>query len=210
MRKTNKEPDSRREVILNSGIVEFSTKSYNDASTDEITHRCSISKGLLFHYFGNKRELYFCCLEHALERLTSITPEVVAEDFFSILFFTMDMKLRLCSEFQNETRLVNMAAREMGKEVLEGKNRVFKKYLLQVKTRSAQTISQAVSKLKLKQPAQARQITEALYLYTEAFINRTLELYREKPDEFFAKRDEIQAELKQYLGYMLEGIVKED
>ena len=143
--------------------------------------------------------MYFCCLENALERLTSITPEVAAEDFFSILFSTMDMKLRLCSEFQNETRLVNMAAREMGKEVLEGKNRIFKKYLLQVKTRSAQTMSHAVSKLKLKQPDQESKITEALYLYTEAFINRTLELYREKPDEFFAKRDEIQAELKQYL-----------
>lgn len=57
--------DEKKAVIIQSGIAEFSKKSYMDASTDEITINCGISKGLLFHYFGNKKNFYLYCLEQA-------------------------------------------------------------------------------------------------------------------------------------------------
>ncbi|MCI5481154.1 MAG: TetR/AcrR family transcriptional regulator, partial [Lachnospiraceae bacterium] len=57
--------EEKRNRILSTGIKEFSGKSYKDVSTDHITKACGISKGLLFHYFGSKREFYFYCLEKA-------------------------------------------------------------------------------------------------------------------------------------------------
>ncbi len=48
----------KRNRIINSAIEEFSLYPYNKASTNNIVKKAGISKGLLFHYFGSKKELY--------------------------------------------------------------------------------------------------------------------------------------------------------
>ncbi len=48
----------KRDRIINSAIEEFSTYPFNKASTNSIVKNARISKGLLFHYFGNKKDLY--------------------------------------------------------------------------------------------------------------------------------------------------------
>ena len=66
-------PADKKEMILSTGIREFSQKAYKDVSTDSITQKCHISKGILFHYFGSKKGYYMYCLEASLERLMSKT-----------------------------------------------------------------------------------------------------------------------------------------
>jgi len=48
----------KRNRIINSAIDEFAIYPYNKASTNNIVKKAGISKGLLFHYFGSKKELY--------------------------------------------------------------------------------------------------------------------------------------------------------
>ena len=48
----------KKNRIINSAIEEFSKYPFNKASTNNIVKNAEISKGLLFHYFGNKKELY--------------------------------------------------------------------------------------------------------------------------------------------------------
>ncbi len=44
--------------ILNSAMKEFSSQPFQKASTNKIVEDAGISKGLLFHYFGNKEKLF--------------------------------------------------------------------------------------------------------------------------------------------------------
>ena len=70
--------DSEKRVnILNAAMKEFSQKGYKNASTNEIVKSANISKGLLFHYFSNKKSLFFYLLEY--------TGEVFLTDFFDKL-----------------------------------------------------------------------------------------------------------------------------
>lgn len=202
-------PDHRKSSILQSGITEFSKKSYSDANTDEITKNCGISKGLLFHYFGSKREFYFYCLEQALARLTTDTPQPCSSDFYGIIFYVMDEKFRLCREFAAEMRFVNMAAREMKRDVYEQKTRVLAGYIAQSRANSARIMALAIATLKLKTHNVCK-VTEALSLYVSALINNYLEIYRERPDEFIAQADTIKLELREYLEFVLRGVVKEE
>lgn len=55
----------KRDRIISAAMAEFS-KGYHRASTDAITQNAGISKGLLFHYFGSKQELFFFLLQYAL------------------------------------------------------------------------------------------------------------------------------------------------
>lgn len=48
----------KRDKIINSAMKEFSTNTFQKASTNAIVENAGISKGLLFHYFGNKDKLY--------------------------------------------------------------------------------------------------------------------------------------------------------
>ncbi len=202
-------PEQRKAAILQSGTAEFAGKSYSDASTDEITKNCGISKGLLFHYFGSKRDFYLYCLEQALAKVVADTPPPEAGDFYGIIFSMMDEKIRLCRQFPDETRMVNMAARETGKEVQQGKSKLIAGSLAQTRAQSARTMARAVGTLRLKH-ADREKATAALLVYAGALMRTYLETYQEKPDEFFVKAGEIQREIREYLDLMLYGIVKED
>lgn len=53
----NIDPEKRKR-ILNAAIEEFASFPYEKASTNNIVKTAGISKGLLFHYFGSKQDLY--------------------------------------------------------------------------------------------------------------------------------------------------------
>ncbi|MBW6464294.1 MAG: TetR/AcrR family transcriptional regulator [Firmicutes bacterium] len=59
------ENEKRQRIIL-AAMQEF-MKGYRNASTDTIVKCAGISKGLLFHYFGTKKELFFFIFQYAIE-----------------------------------------------------------------------------------------------------------------------------------------------
>lgn len=59
----------KRDRIINAAIKEFSLYPYAKASTNNIVIGAGISKGLLFHYFGNKKELYEKLIGFVLHKL---------------------------------------------------------------------------------------------------------------------------------------------
>ncbi len=48
----------KKDRIINSAIEEFSLYPFEKASTNNIVKNAGISKGLLFHYFNSKQDLY--------------------------------------------------------------------------------------------------------------------------------------------------------
>lgn len=59
----------KRDKIINAAIEEFATYPYEKASTNNIVKNAGISKGLLFHYFGSKQELYDKLVGFVLNKL---------------------------------------------------------------------------------------------------------------------------------------------
>ncbi len=52
------EPDVRRQQILTCAIVLFGERPFAAVSTTEIAREAKVARGLINHYFGNKRGLY--------------------------------------------------------------------------------------------------------------------------------------------------------
>lgn len=61
--------DRRRHRLLELGLELFGTRSYADISIDDIAAKASISRGLLYHYFSNKRGFYVESIRYAAARL---------------------------------------------------------------------------------------------------------------------------------------------
>ena len=199
--------DDKKELILSSGMKEFSQKPYKEASTDSITKTCGISKGLLFHYFGSKKEFYFFCLERAMEKLTAqAQSKEEANDFYDILFSSMDQKFALCIHYYDEMHMVNMASRDAATEIAQHKAEMMQKYAIQIKMKSAETIRRALQTLNFKHDENLQMTVEGISLYINAVLNKYLIQYQTTPDAFFQNRDAIKSEMKQYLDMMLFGI----
>lgn len=57
-RAYRREPDEKRERLLDAAREVFAAKGYTGATTAEIAARAGVSEGILFHHFGSKSELF--------------------------------------------------------------------------------------------------------------------------------------------------------
>lgn len=75
-RRRRLELDERRAQLLALGLSAFSKNSYDDVSIDALAQSAGVSKGLLYHYFPSKRELYVATVREAAEQLLArIAPD---------------------------------------------------------------------------------------------------------------------------------------
>jgi TetR/AcrR family transcriptional regulator len=64
-----------RQRILDAALREFSEKGYDAASMNTICAENGISKGIIYHYFKDKDELYLLCITDCFEKLTAYLQE---------------------------------------------------------------------------------------------------------------------------------------
>lgn len=70
MKREEKNQQTRRR-ILDSALAEFAEKGYGGSSVNTICAAQGISKGIIYHYFENKDELYLACVAECFQRLTA-------------------------------------------------------------------------------------------------------------------------------------------
>lgn len=70
-------PISVKERIINIALEEFAQNGYQSASTNVICKKAKVSKGLLYHYYGSKENLYLSVLRYFIDKFKeSITIHI--------------------------------------------------------------------------------------------------------------------------------------
>ena len=59
--------NEKQQRIIKSALVEFGINGFKRASTNTIAENAQIGKGMLFYYFGSKKELFDFLCEYTLE-----------------------------------------------------------------------------------------------------------------------------------------------
>jgi AcrR family transcriptional regulator len=75
-RRVRLETDQRRAQLLGLAKRAFSDRAYDDVSIDDLARVASISKGLLYHYFPTKRDLYVAGLREIADELVDAVTRV--------------------------------------------------------------------------------------------------------------------------------------
>jgi AcrR family transcriptional regulator len=68
-RRVRLDNDERRAQLLQLARKAFSDRSYDEVSIDDLAREAKISKGLLYHYFPTKRDLYVAGLREIADEL---------------------------------------------------------------------------------------------------------------------------------------------
>ena len=63
------------EKIVHAATIEFGSRSYDAVSLNAICGKYQIAKGLIYHNFKNKDELYLYCVKKSFEKLMSYMEE---------------------------------------------------------------------------------------------------------------------------------------
>src|SRR5438552_5088748 len=91
-----RDPEATRERILRAAIGEFAAKGLGGARVDEIAERAGANKRMLYHYFGNKEDLFLAALESVYadirrhELTLDLEHQEPLEAMRSLVIFTWD------------------------------------------------------------------------------------------------------------------------
>ena len=92
-------PEEKRHQIINAAIEVFSKYDYKHASTDLIAAKAGISKGSLFYYFHNKKELYL--YHYIMDVMKEQLPDrdiLNITDFFELLEYAARQKVKVMEQ----------------------------------------------------------------------------------------------------------------
>lgn len=115
--------------ILNAAMKEFAKNGYEKASTNEIVKESEISKGLLFHYFKNKKQLFLYLYNYCIDlNMNEFYKKIdlSESDFFTRLRQTQLIKMELLKKYPEIFRFIEAAYLEDSSEIkqeLEVKNK---------------------------------------------------------------------------------------
>lgn len=92
----------KQNSIINGALSVFAKYDYKKASTEEIAKASGISKALIFHYFGSKKELYLFLCRYVIKFLAEGMSELYKSsetDFFEIMKAAQDCKMKILSVY---------------------------------------------------------------------------------------------------------------
>ena len=93
--------------IMNAAMNEFAKNGFKRASTNEIVKQADIGKGMLFYYFGNKKELFDFLCEYTIEFIRNeylIKFSCDTGDFVERYQKLTEVKRRVMKEFPQAIR----------------------------------------------------------------------------------------------------------
>ncbi|MDP2774427.1 MAG: TetR/AcrR family transcriptional regulator [Nocardioides sp.] len=87
--RTRLSPDERRSQLLDLGVRLLSTRSLDELSIDVLAEEAGISRGLLYHYFGNKHAFHEAVVRRAADDLIAQTAPPVSGEPLERLLISM-------------------------------------------------------------------------------------------------------------------------
>lgn len=192
-------PQERQDLIRNSAMVEFGAGSFKKTSADAIAKRAGISKGLLFHYFKDKRELYLYLFQHAIdacmEVFLSSFQYFEERDFFLALEKGQEIKMDMVRRMPGLFRFVMRAYYERD-SILTPKLR---KKLDDVLAQSTDQFLSRMDLHKFKDGADPKAVVRLLMLASEGLLAETGACTAEEINALFGEYKKYADMLRQYL-----------
>lgn len=164
MKREEKNLQSRQK-IMDAAWKEFGEKSYAEASLNTICKEGNISKGIIYHYFKDKDELFLACVRECFEALTEHLRKytrmeegqvgIVLKRYFDARMIFFDQNPAYLKLFCNAAILPPPHLKPAIAEIREAFDQlnisVFTRLLEQVSLRDDITVEEAVNEFRLYQ-----------------------------------------------------------
>ena len=79
MRRTKEEAEKTREDLLDAAMTVFSKKGYESSRLEDVAEAAGVTRGAIYHHFGNKADLYMALIENASTQGEDIIQKATEE-----------------------------------------------------------------------------------------------------------------------------------
>jgi TetR/AcrR family transcriptional regulator len=212
-----KQPQEKKDLIIKVAIEEFVKNGYDKASTDVITRRAGISKGILFHYFKSKKNLYLYLVNYVKDLMTEKTMEVLKEiqcdDFFERVKEIALLKQKLAVQYLQESQFIADAFSNPPVAVKKEMEEIIKKYYETYQEEFLLEhvyIKNLIQTEKLRDDISVDTVISMTMFIVEQLSNKYWALYRNKQMDIVNIMESSIKELNDYLKIVKYGIYKTD
>lgn len=99
--------EDRKNLILEVGIEEFSSKGYENANINVIAKNAGISIGLMYKYFATKEDLFITCLKRGMDVLEKALYDIMISDD-SLIVKAEKLIRTVCLHSKQHTNYIKM------------------------------------------------------------------------------------------------------
>ncbi|RLQ93770.1 TetR/AcrR family transcriptional regulator [Falsibacillus albus] len=196
----------KEDRIVNAALKVFSQNGYQKASTNAIVKEAKISKGLLFHYFKSKKDLYLSLSEQLSDLFLEKIYERVdweESDIFCVLRQIVLLKFELFKVYPEMTDFLNAVYQETDSEVAGEINRKKEKLIAE----SFRKLFANIDVNKFKESVDVQKSIKIIHWTFEGMGRRNQERYKEVPVDQLDK-EEILSEIDAYIHILKQSFYK--
>lgn len=120
MEKFHNLPLEKQNTIMDAAFLAFGTNGYKKTSVSDIAATAGISKAMVFHYFGTKKDLYLYlfhyCSNLVMNELTN-NFDINITDFFDRIQMATNLKIAMMKKHPAMLSFLNSAYYENNEEI---------------------------------------------------------------------------------------------
>lgn len=212
-----KQPQEKKDLIIKVSIDEFVKNGYEKASTDVITSRAGISKGILFHYFKSKKNLYLYLVNYVKDLLSEKTMDelrkIQSDDFFERIKEIVLAKQRVTALYFQETQFIAdaftnppVAVKKEMEEIIKKHNETYQEDFMLEHV----YIKDLIHTEKLRDDISVDTVIRMTMFIVEQLSNKYFVLYKNKQFDLKDHTEPLIRELNDYLKIVKYGIYKQE
>ena len=199
-------PEEKKKRILDAAIEEFAINGYDKASTNSIVKKADISKGILFHYFGSKKNLFLYifdyCMNNLIDKYYSV-KEIQPKDIFERIMWNSIRKIKINQEEPLMNRLVFSAISNMPESLKQELTERYNTYYAKEMPRFFEDIDTS----KFRKDIDKQKAIELIMMCMDGISNKYLQKYKKvSVDEVFNDVEKIMDECNEYMEVLKFGI----
>lgn len=197
----NKLNEDKKLAIINSGIEVFSIYGFQKASTDLITSKAGISKGLLFYYFKSKLSYFAYLFEYSQKMISSnIDIDICrkTEDFFEVLEYIIEQKYKLLEKYPHILNFIVVAYCSSDERVID----IVKNKVTSYDNFDIYDYLENIDTSKFKNEEDIHKVIEMLSLMLDGYLQNKLKMNQN------IEIDEIMEKYKLWTSLLKEAVYK--
>lgn len=195
-------PQEKQKAIIDAGFRVFAENTYKKSPMSAIAEEAGISKSLLFHYFTNKKDLFFYLFDYAVNFfITEMGKEELFKetDFFVIMKKSVISKCRIMRQHMYLLQFSLHAYFEKDPSIVE---EMEKKRAFMIDT-SLTPIFERIDVSKFKDPQDLGQLMNIVMHCAEGYMGRNM--IKQSLDI-----DKIEQEFLNIMDFLKRGYYKEE
>jgi TetR/AcrR family transcriptional regulator len=205
MPRAKRDDRTPQEKILDAALLVFSSQRFDLASTNQIAKEAKVAKGLLFHYFKSKEELYLAVAERTINKNFNLFWEQATDppaDLFERLQYWSLIRLRLAQQNPQTYHFLSQLIADCPPSL---KLRVAS-LMEPIQKKGVEALMKDLDTSRLRKGITIPQAIEMLILFSSGLEKKFIALFSSAPDHGYSLIETVTKQSHEYFSILRDGL----